>query len=127
MIAKVKYNDFTGSAAADIVDNIAPHYQDKLQNIGRFFKLNSERFKVVGISITGTTALFISLICIDKEKSTDNKEHIVEMSCGPDFSSEILNSIFKRLKIVLFDNNESNYQFVERDEMLELSDFITQN
>lgn len=123
MRAKVKYTDFTGTAAADIADEIAPHYEDKLQNIGRYFNINSERFKVIGISITGTTTLFISLICVDKVKSTDKKEHIVKLSCGPDNSREILNSIFKRLQIVLYDNNDTYYPDKDYDEEVNISDF----
>lgn len=92
MKADVSYNDFKGTAAADISDFLGSPSSDDLKVIGKYFKLNQDRFDIIGLSIYGTSDFFISLICVDKVKSNDDQEHIVKMSIEHDKGNEILNN-----------------------------------
>lgn len=60
MKADVQYNDFIGTAAADISDFLGSKYGDSLDAFGKYFKIDEARFKVIGISIYGTNSFFIS-------------------------------------------------------------------
>jgi hypothetical protein len=123
MKADVQYNDFKGTVSADISDALGGMGSDDLETIGRYFNLNAERFKIVGLSLYGTDGFYISLICVDKEKSTEQKEHIVSMSCDIDNEKEILDILFKRLHIVLYDKFDEKYPNLNYDEEVNFSDF----
>ena len=50
MKASVQYNDFKGTAAADISDAISVNFGgDNLESFANFFKLDKEKFKIIGI------------------------------------------------------------------------------
>jgi hypothetical protein len=87
------------------------------------FNLNAERFKIVGLSLYGPDGFYVSLICVDKEKSTEQKEHMVSMSCDIDNEKEILDILFKRLHIVLHDKFDDKYPNLNYDEEVNFSDF----
>lgn len=123
MKADVQYNDFRGQVAADISDYLGQKSGDHLESIGKYFKLDETRFKIVGLSIYGTENIYISLICVDKEKSTVDKEHIVSMSVDLDEGKEILSILFKRLHIVLHDKFDDKYSKLEYDESVHYVDF----
>ena len=125
MKAHVRYNDFEGTVAADISDGLGRVQGDDLKSIGRFFNLDEERFNIIGISIYGTDDFFISLICIDKKRSTEHKEYIVKMSCEIENEKEILNTLFKRLHIVLYDRFDDKYVNMDYDEEVHISDFYS--
>lgn len=123
MKADVQYNDFIGNAAADISDGLGGPGGEDLETIGKFFKLDETRFKIVALSIYGVEDFYISLICVDKEKSTEENEHIVSMSVDIDNEKEILGILFKRLHIVLHDKFDDKYVNREYDEEVRYSDF----
>lgn len=123
MKAQVPYNDFEGSVAADISDGLGGVHRDNLESIGKYFNLDENRFKIVGISIYGTNEFSISLICIDIERSTDKKEHIVSMLCEVDDEKEILDILFKRLHIVLYDKFDDKYVNMDYDSEVRFSDY----
>lgn len=123
MKAHVQYNDFHGTVAADISDGLGGVNGDDLKSIGKFFNLDENRFKIVGISIYGTNEFSISLICIDNERSTDEKEHIVSMHCEVDDEKEILDILFKRLHIVLYDKFDDKYLNMDYVSEVRFSDF----
>jgi hypothetical protein len=123
MKADVQYNDFRGQVAADISDYLGQKSGDHLESIGKYFKLDEKRFKIVGLSIYGTENIYISLICVDKTKSTLDKEHIVTMSIDLDKEKQILPILFKRLHIVLHDNFDSKYSKLEYDESVNYEEF----
>ncbi|MDN3582420.1 hypothetical protein [Mucilaginibacter flavus] len=123
MKADVQYNDFKGTAAADISDFLGSKFGDNLESFGRYFKLDLERFKVIGISIYGTENFYISLFCVDKQKSTTVKEHIVSMSIDVDDKKEILDFLFKRLHVVLHSRFDEKYPNLRYDEEIDYSDF----
>jgi hypothetical protein len=123
MKAQVPYNDFEGSVAADISDGLRGVHGDNLERIGKYFNLDENRFKIVGISIYGTNEFSISLICIDLERSTDKKEHIVSMLCEVDDEKEILDILFKQLHIVLYDKFDDKYVNMDYDSEVRFSDY----
>ena len=124
MKASVQYNDFTGTVAADISDSLGAMAGDDLETIATYFNLDKNRFKIVGISIYGRSEFNVSLICVDKEKSNNNKEHIVNLSCDITEKKEILKVLFKRLHIVLHDKFDTKYVDLDYDEEAHLSDFL---
>lgn len=123
MIAEVIYNDFKGTVAADISDLLGKRYSDDLEGIAQYFNLDIERFQIVGLSLYGIENIYLSLICIDKEKSTDKKEHIVKMSCDIHNEEKILHILFKSLHIVLHNNHDNKYCNLNYDEAVNFSDF----
>lgn len=123
MKASVQYNDFIGTVAADISDSLGAANGDDLVGIGKYFNLDEKRFKIVGLSIYGTNEFSISLICVDKHRSTDQKEHLVSLSCEVEDEKEILDILFKRLHFVLYDRFDEKYFTVDYDSEEHFSDF----
>ncbi len=123
MKANVQYNDFTGTAAADISDFLATKYTGGLKAFGKYFKIDESRFEVVGVSVHGTDKFYVSLVCIDKHKSTADKEHIVSMSIELENPRDILDILFKRLHIVLHAKTDKKYHDLRYDEEVEYENF----
>ena len=123
MKADVQYNDFVGTAAADISDFLGSKYGDALESFAKFFKVDSNRFKIIGISIYGTENFYISLLCVDKKRSSEQKEHIVSMSIEIENEKEVMNFLFKRLHIVLHSRFDKKYPNLEYDEEVRYEDF----
>jgi len=123
MKADVQYNDFVGTAAADISDFLGSKYGDSLESFGKYFNIDETRFNVIGISIYGTDSFYISLLCVDKLRSTAEKEHIVNMSIKIENEKDILDFLFKRLHIVLHSRFDKKYTEMDYDEEVNFSDF----
>lgn len=123
MKADVQYNDFVGTAAADISDFLGSKYGDDLDSFGKYFKIDETRFKIIGISIYGTDSFYISFLCVDNVKSTENKEHIVSMSVGIENERDILDFLFKRLHIVLHSRFDNKYPTLDYNEEVNYSDY----
>lgn len=123
MKASVSYNDFQGTVAADISDFLGGPGSDDLKSIGKHFGLNEDRFEIVGLSIYGTNDFFISLICLDREKSKEGEEYIVSMSVDYQEGNEILDTLFKRLHIVLYNKFDEKYPKLNYNEEVRFSDF----
>ena len=123
MIANTHYNDFKGTVSADIPDMSCGSGGDDIKSLARIFNLNLSRFKPVGISLYGTNGFSVSLICVDKEKSTEEKEHIVSMSCKVETEKKIIDTLFKRLHIVLHNRFDDKYPNLDYDEEVNYSDF----
>lgn len=122
MKANVTYNDLLGTSAADTSDGLAKFHGEGLEGIASYFNLDKSRFKIIGISIYGTTSFSISLICIDKKMSKDNKNYVVSMSIDTG-KDNILGNLFKRLNVVLHDQFDSNNQKIIIDQEVLYSDF----
>lgn len=123
MKASVQYNDFIGTVAGDISDGLGGLGGDNINGLAKYFNLNEERFTPIGISIYGTDGFGISLICVDKERSTEAKEYIVNMSCEVEDEKEILDILFKRLHIVLYDRFDNKYPNLDYDQEVSFSEF----
>lgn len=123
MKASVQYNDFTGTAAADISDFLSKVGGDKLKSIGKHFGLNEDRFDVIAISVNGVEEFSVALICIDKQKSTEEKEHIVKIDLEIEDPKVILDILFKRLEFILHNIHDERYLENDYNEEANLSDF----
>ena len=125
MKADVQYNDFTGTASADISDFLGTKFGNRLEAFGKYFKINTERFTVIGISIYGTEKHYISLLCVDLEKSIKTKEHIISMSVEIGSQTEFISFLFKRLHIVLHSKFDEKYPDLDYDEEGNYEDYHT--
>lgn len=101
MIAKVQYNDLTGTAAADITDFSLNSLEKYLTD--HFDNYDTGRYFCVGccLYIAGQSSNTVSIrfICLDKE------EHKYVYLCPvEDMSYEEAFSLFKRFDIVLGSN-----------------------
>ena len=124
MKAKVQYNDFKGTVAADISDMIAVNKGNYISSIGEYFGVDQERFKVVGVSLQGIQDFELTMLCVDKEKSTPFKDHLVKMQFDLDAEGQkqMLGLLFKRLNVVLFDSGEENLDSDNYDEIVNYAD-----
>jgi hypothetical protein len=127
MKASVQYGDFKGTASADVSDLLALYGGDDFSSFSKYLKLNEEKFKLVGISIYGTKEFGVELICVDKEKSTAEKEHIVKLSYNSENEEEIVDILFKRLNVVLYERFDTKYPDIEEYEYAHFSDFHEEN
>lgn len=123
MKASTQYNDLIGTVSADTSDAFGGPGLDGIKGLVKFFNLNEDRFKPIGISFYGTKGFTVSLICIDKEKSKKEKEHIVSMSCSVEDENEIIDILFKRLHIVLHNNGDDKYPKMKYDEEVTYNDY----
>ncbi len=102
MIAKVQYNDLTGTAAADISDFSLNSLEKYLTD--HFENYDTERYFCVGcrLYIFGqiSNTVRIRFICLDKE------EHKYVYLCPSDISYAEAFSLFKRFDIVLGSNKD---------------------
>lgn len=119
MEARTQYTDMIGTVAADIADA----RDNSIEKIAKYFNVDEDRFKVVGLSIYGTDNFSVSFICVDKKKSTNEKEHIVLLGID-DEHKNILNILFKRLSIVLYGRHDKVYPGISYDEEASISDYI---
>ena len=98
MIAKVQYNDLTGTAAADITDFSLNSLEKYLTD--HFENYDTERYFCVGcwLNLGGQTSTTVSIrfICLDKEE-----RKYVYLCPINDMSYEEAFSLFKRFDVVL--------------------------
>lgn len=109
MKANTKYNDFTGTATADISDHT---------NLHKFlcnYNIDTERFTPIGAQFyTGDSGSFyVSIIC--KEKREDGNGEVVKIEFFNEITHEMFFSLFKRFKVVVSNSNhevdiEKNYE-----------------
>jgi len=121
MKASVQYTDFKGTAAADISDALGGFSGDDISGLAKYFNLDETRFTPVGLTIYGTENFYVSLLCVDKERSNDEKEYIVKMSCQA--GKDVLDRLFKRLQVVLYDKFDEKYPKLDYDEEARYEDF----
>ncbi|MDA3616680.1 hypothetical protein [Polluticaenibacter yanchengensis] len=123
MKAGTQYNDFVGTAAADISDYLGSTFGNSLKSLGEYFKLNLERFKVVGVSIHGSEDHYISLICVDNIKSNTEKEYITSISIDVNEDKDFLSFLFKTLHVVLYSRHDNQYSILKCDEEANYEDY----
>lgn len=122
MEAKTHYCDLTGTASADISDFTGKIHKNSLESIGEHFRLDQNKFKLVGLSIGGTQEFHVSLICVDNEKSTNGNEHIVKLSLDKHINENILDILFKRFEIILYGKFYDKYETLDYNEDISFSD-----
>ena len=111
MKASTQYNDFVGTTAADISDH--SNLTDFLNGRG----VDTERYEPIGASFYHGYVDFISgsIICIDRQESTDNEPYIVKIHFEAEFTHEEFFSLFKRFNAVVT-KKYGGYQDREIDE-----------
>lgn len=119
MKADTQYGDLKGTASADISDFIGK--DNDLQDLCEIFNLDRNRYKIIGISISGTMDFSGALICIDREKSKNQREHIVKIYLNK-LDEPIFDLLFKRFEVILFDRFEQEYQERDYDETIILNE-----
>ncbi|MDR0229758.1 MAG: hypothetical protein LBI72_11955 [Flavobacteriaceae bacterium] len=125
MKAEVLYNDFFGTVSADVSDMIAVNKGSYISSIGEYFDVNEEKFKVVGISLEGIENFKVALICLDKLKSSEGRDHLVKMEMDLDAEGQkrMLNLLFKRLNFVLYNTEDENYANLSVNEVVKFEEF----
>lgn len=111
MKAQVQYNDFKGTVAADISDFLGGN---SLESISKYFNLDTNRFKLIGLSISGIRDFHLALRCIDLEKTTQDKDYIVDLSIDLEGKNPF-ELLFKRLDISLHEKYDKKYLDPELD------------
>ena len=113
MKATVQYEDFVGTAAADISDHTD---LTKLLNSNG---VDTAKYVPVGASFYSSydDNFYTSIICRDLEKSTEDKPHLIQVSF--DLSRDEFFNLFKRFSVVI---SENYYKKFEIDEELNLED-----
>lgn len=116
--------DFVGTALAEISTKFSLH-GNLLEQIGRHFNIEESKLTVIGISIYGTENFEISLICVDKEKSTSEEEHIVKMLLDIPNQSQILKTLFRKLYIEFYAKHDEHYSKITNRQEIKYSDYHT--
>lgn len=123
MEANQNYNDLVGTVVASVSNDLISAGDHDIKTVSKFFNLDENRFKPVGIQLSGTDGFSVSLICVDKQKSNKEKEYIVRMSCDDINEKEIVNNLFERLTIVLYNRFDTKYLNMECDDAISYSDY----
>lgn len=121
MKAEVQYNDFIGTAAADISDHT--HLENFISSRG----IDTERYQAIGASFyAGYSDYFsVSILCIDKDNSAELKKHIVKIGFEKDISKDDFFVLFKRFNVVIT-QKYGNYEQLEVDEEFHFDDRDTE-
>jgi hypothetical protein len=127
MKAKTHYSDLEGAASADISDFIASN--NHLQDLCETFNLDRKKYKILGVTISGTKDLLGSLICLDNEKSTSEREYIVKFELH-NVEEPIIDFLFKQFEVILFSREAKHYEVNDYNETIMLdikSDYDFEN
>ena len=97
MKARTQYNDFVGTAAADISDH------SNLTDFSNRRGVDTERYEPIGASFYHGYANFFSgsIICIDRQQSNENEPYIVKIHFEAEFTHEEFFNLFKRFNAVV--------------------------
>lgn len=104
MKAKVQYNDFVGSVAADISDHT------NLNNFLAGKGIDTNRFHAVGVSFSSSYngEPLISMIC----KDTNQEGKLIKLYFD-DFTKVEFFNLFKRLKFIVIEPRYENEDIVK--------------
>jgi hypothetical protein len=124
MKAKVPYNDFVGTAAADNSDDY-----NNLKPLDKYLSkhgVNSNRYEAIGASFSTFyhTGFYASIICIDKDQSTESKHQILEIKTN--LSKKEFFSLFKVYNVTIT-RNLLDYKDVEINDIIKIEDLNIKN
>ena len=117
MEVSTPYDDLKGIVAAD-VSNLSTT-TNRLEELAEAIEIDTERYNVIGLDIYGIGEFFVKLIAIDKEKSNEEKEHLVTIAID---DQENLKRIFKDLHIVLVNKFKQQYLKRKIDEKIDIEE-----
>jgi len=117
MKASVQYNDFKGTAAADISD---------FSNLNDFLKsrgVDTERYNAIGADFYAGYSDFFSasIICVDNERSTEEKKYIVNIGFERELTKDEFFDLFKRFNVII-SQRFGGYENMEIDEEFTFDD-----
>ena len=117
MKATTQYTDFEGTAAADISDHI--DLRQFLNSRG----VDIDRYSPIGVEFYHGYSDFFSasIICFDRDKSTDDKPYIVSISFEDVFDHKTFFNLFKRFRVNIITKN-SDHQDREINEEITIND-----
>lgn len=105
MKAKVQYNDYVGTSAADISDELSlKQYLDELE-------VDTNRYNPIGATLYSgnqSTEVYFSIICIDKE---GDKSKAVQIAVENVKLGDVI-ALFKRFKVIFTQKEFQNYELV---------------
>ena len=119
MKASTQYDDLVGTSAADISYGLR---HQNLEEIANALDLDQDRFELIGLSLSGTRELSLSLLCVDRERSDDENEYLVSMAIEEDIEN-VLNVLFERFSVVLHARFDDRYPNMDYNEEVRFSDF----
>lgn len=108
------YEDMQGFVSADITDSTE---MNMLHSLAENYGIDTEKYKVIGLTTYGTEDLILTFLCIDNQQSTDDRKHITSINIkdGVEFSD-----LFKNMSIVLFSKYHQSLSGCEIDEEISL-------
>ena len=114
MKAQTQYCDYLGTTASDESDHTS--LNAFLESRG----IDTERFYAIGATFyAGYIDYFsASIICVDKDNSTDDKPYIVKVGFGEGISKDEFFSLFKRFEVILTTRHGEYEKFEIDDEYL---------
>ncbi len=117
MKASTQYNDFIGTSSADISDHT---------DLTKFLAsrgVDIKRYDPIGASFYHGYSDFFSasIICIDKQKSTDSKPHITTIHFEDEFNHNEFFDLFKRFNVIITKKYDG-HQDREVDEEITIDD-----
>jgi len=117
MKATVQYNDFVGTAAADISDHFSLSDFLKSRNV------DTERYDAIGVEFyCGYSDFFsVSILCVDKERSTVEKRYLVNIGFEKKITKDEFFDLFKRFNVVIT-QKYGKYESLEIEESITLDD-----
>jgi len=117
MKASTQYNDFIGTAAADISDH--SNLTDFLNSRG----VDTERYEPIGASFYHGYADFFSgsIICIDKQQSNEGTPYVVQIHFEAEFTHEEFFNLFKRFNAIVT-KKHGGYQDYDINEEITIDD-----
>ena len=123
MEARTQYTDLRGFAAADVSGRISQQ-ANCLADVAEYLKLDTNKLELVGLSFYGVVNRSISLICVDKERSTEEKEYLVTVMIDREGDERVdIRDVIERLHVLVFDKRDERYLDQEIDREMRLSDY----
>jgi len=112
--AQVQFNDFVGSAAADISDH------SDLKKFLVLRKVDVERYEPVGASFYSgyNHNCNASIICLDRIRSSEGRPYLVDISFEGDFDSADFFNLFKRFNVMITSKTRGYYQIEISEEIV---------
>lgn len=117
MKASVPYSDLAGTASASL---------DSPSDLNDFLvsrQVDTDRYSAIGASFYAhdIDVFSAAILCLDNEKSTEEKNHIVKFEFEAEFDKEEFFELFKGFEVVVTMKNKA-FQNLEIDERITIDD-----
>ena len=116
MDSSTPYNDLRGKVSADI--SALSTTTSNLKELATSFGIDTKRYEPIGLRLYGVSEFLTYIIAIDNDKSTEDKEHLVEI----EIDSDDPNLVLKNMDIVTIARFKQEYLEKEIDETINLED-----